>query len=256
MVRRDPGATDAKLGPRHSRYGPARTKSKPRLPPGKVSDVTRIVLVRHGESNVTVDRVIGGPRTCSGLSPLGRLQAERLRDRWSAAPEFQVDALVASQYPRAAETAAIIAPALANLPVISDPGFGEHDPGPECDGLSFDEFVRRYPDRRAWWDAADPFDTTFPGGETVAAFQFRVGSAMRRITEMYAAQTVVIACHGGVIDAVVRLALKAPGMGQFQIHTRNTSITELLLLKPNLWRLDRYNDTAHLAGLPSATREG
>ena len=40
---------------------------------------TRIVLIRHGESNVTVQRVLGGPRTCSGLSDLGKMQAERLR---------------------------------------------------------------------------------------------------------------------------------------------------------------------------------
>ena len=39
----------------------------------------------------------------------------------------------------------------------------------------------------------------------------------------------------------------------FQIHTLNTSITELELVKPNLWRLNRYNDTAHLAGLPAST---
>ena len=34
---------------------------------------TTLVLIRHGESRTTVDRVIGGPRTCSGLSDLGRL---------------------------------------------------------------------------------------------------------------------------------------------------------------------------------------
>lgn len=205
---------------------------------------------------MTVDRVIGGPRTCSGLSPLGRVQSERLRDRWAAAPEFQAAVLLASQYPRAIQTAEIIAPALGGLPVLCDEGFGEHDPGPECDGLSFKDFVDRYPDATAGWDAGDPFATTFPGGETVASFQFRVGTAIRRTVDLYAGKTVVVACHGGVIDSVMRLVLKAPAMGLFQIHTRNTSITELVLLQPNLWRLDRYNDAAHLAGLPFSTNEG
>ena len=54
---------------------------------------TRIVLVRHGESNVTVQRVLGGPRTCSGLSDLGKLQAERLRDRLANTQELQCDVL-------------------------------------------------------------------------------------------------------------------------------------------------------------------
>jgi len=49
---------------------------------------TRIVLVRHGESIVTVNRVLGGPRTCSGLSELGKLQAARLRDRIAQTQEL------------------------------------------------------------------------------------------------------------------------------------------------------------------------
>lgn len=215
--------------------------------------MTRLVLVRHGESTVTVNRVIGGPRTCNGLSALGRQQAERLRDRWAASQEFTADVLLASQYPRAIETAEIIAPSLGNLSVIRDDGFGEHDPGPDCDGLTYKEFMDRYELGPDAWDTHDPFATTFPGGETVAAFQFRVGSAMRRTLDMYEGKTIVVACHGGVVDAVLRLALRAPGMGAFQIHTLNTSITELQLVKPSLWRLNRYNDTAHLAGLAAST---
>lgn len=215
--------------------------------------MTRLVLVRHGESNVTVDRVIGGPRTCSGLSALGRQQADRLRERWATNSEFEADVLLASQYPRAIETAEIVAPSLGNLTVVRDDGFGEHDPGPECDGLSYKEYMDRYDIGPEAWDSGDPFATTFPGGETVAAFQYRVGSAVRRTLDMYEGKTVVVACHGGVVDAILRLALKAPGMGAFQIHTLNTSITELMLVKPNVWRLIRYNDTAHLAGLPAST---
>jgi len=215
--------------------------------------VTRLVLVRHGESIVTVNGVIGGPRTCTGLSPLGRQQSERLRDRWDAQNEFTADVVIASQYPRAIETAEIIAPSLGGLSVTRDDGFGEHDPGPECDGLTYKEFMERSDIGIEAWETGDPFATTFPGGETVAAFHYRVGSAVRRTLDTYEGQTVVIACHGGVVDAVVRLALKTPSMGMFQIHTRNTSITDLELIKPNLWRLNRYNDTAHLAGLPAST---
>jgi probable phosphoglycerate mutase len=218
--------------------------------------VTRLVLVRHGESNVTVDRVIGGPRTCNGLSDLGRVQAARLRDRWSAHAEFAADVLVASQYPRAFETAQILAPSLGNLPIEREEGFGEHDPGPDCDGLTYAQFTDRYEAASQGWDAHDPFATTFPGGETVAAFQFRVGNAVRRTVEAYEGRTVVVACHGGVVDAVLRLALKAPAMGAFEIHTVNTSVTELVLAKPNTWRLVRYNDSAHLAGLPAHTVAG
>jgi probable phosphoglycerate mutase len=210
--------------------------------------VTRLVLVRHGESKTTVARVIGGPRTCTGLSDLGRQQAERLRDRWNVSGEVTADVLICSQYARARETAEIIAPALGDLEVIEDAGFGEHDPGPDCDGMAFDDYVARY--GTDFWEG-DPFGTSFPGGETIAAFQFRVGQSIRRTIDTYAGKTVVITCHGGVIDAGLRLALKAPPTGAFEIHTLNTSITEMRLVKDNFWRLIRYNDVGHLAGLPS-----
>jgi probable phosphoglycerate mutase len=216
--------------------------------------VTRLVLVRHGESIVTVNRVIGGHRTCTGLSPLGRTQAERLRDRWSASPDFTADVLIASHYARAQETAHILSPALGGLEPFIDAGFGEHDPGPECDGLKYTDFTERYPSAGRWWESTDPFAATFPGGETVAAFHFRVGTAVRRVLDTHAGRTVVVACHGGVIDAALRMALRAPAMGGFDIHTLNTSITDLQHDPGrSVWKLVRYNDHAHLAGLPSNT---
>ena len=208
------------------------------------------MLVRHGESKTTVARVIGGHRTCSGLSELGRQQVERLRDRLLAGREIAADVLISSQYSRARETAEIIAPALGGLEVIEDAGFGEHDPGPDCDGMGFDDYIERY--GVGWWQG-DPFGTSFPGGETIAAFQFRVGQAIRRTIDAHSDKTIVVSCHGGVIDAALRLALKAPPTGAFEIQTLNTSITELLLVKDNHWRLIRYNDVGHLVGLPSQT---
>lgn len=210
---------------------------------------TRLVLVRHGESVVTVNRVIGGPRTCSGLSDLGRRQGERLRSRLERTGEIEATTLVSSAYPRARETADLIAPAL-DLDVEVVDGFGEHDPGPDCDGLTFQEFIDRHgmPD----WEA-DPYTVTFPGGETVASFHHRVGVALTDVIERNEGGTVVVVCHGGVIDAILRRALRSPMTGGFDVHTLNTSLTELVLGRPGRWRLVRYNDAAHLEGLPAET---
>jgi 2,3-bisphosphoglycerate-dependent phosphoglycerate mutase len=212
--------------------------------------MTRLVLVRHGESEVTVRRVVGGPRSCVGLSDLGRRQAEALRDRLVATGEISADVLMASGYPRAIETAEIIAPALGGLPVALDPAFGEHDPGPQCDGLTFEEFVDRH--GRPDWES-DPHSVTFPGGETIADFHHRVGLATSRLVQSHPDATVVLACHGGVVDAVLRAALRTVSTGGFEIHTLNTSLTELVHVQPGRWRLVRYNDVGHLAGLPSET---
>ena len=130
--------------------------------------MTRFVLVRHGESNTTVARTIGGYRTCRGLSPLGRKQAEALADRLARTGEVEADVLVSSSFPRAIETAELIAPALHDLPIVVDPAVGEHDPGPECDGLSFQDFLDRHgmpdwesdPHRRSRSPAARPWPSS------------------------------------------------------------------------------------------------
>lgn len=209
---------------------------------------TRLVLVRHGESIVTVNRVIGGFRTCQGLSPLGRVQAERLRDRLAGTGEIRADHLYASNFARARETAEIIAPALGGLPVQEDSGFGEHDPGPDWDGLTYDAFFERLGSDLDW---DDPFAETFPGGETIAGFHFRVGSAAHQLVRRHPGATILIACHGGVIDTLLRQFLRLPPTGGFELRAENTSLTEFLLVRPGMWRLIRYNDVSHLHGLVS-----
>jgi 2,3-bisphosphoglycerate-dependent phosphoglycerate mutase len=211
---------------------------------------TRLVLVRHGESVATVDRFIGGFRTCTGLSDLGRQQTERLRDRLARTGEIAADRLYASNFARARETAEIIAPALGGLDVVDEPGFGEHDPGPDCDGMTFSDFVDRFGSGHDW---QNPFAESFPGGETIASFHHRVGAAAYGIVTRHAGETIVVSCHGGVVDALLRLFLRVPSTGGFEIRTTNTSLTEFLLAPSGLWQMIRYNDSAHLAGLPIET---
>ena len=210
----------------------------------------RLVLIRHGESNVTVNRTIGGFRTCTGLSDLGRQQVDCLRTRLEASGELPADVLIASNFPRAIETAEMLAPGLGDLAVDIDDGFGEHDPGPEIDGMTFDQYIERFgmPD----WNG-DPHQVMFPGGETTAEFHLRVGAAVARTVRAHPGQTIVVACHGGVVDAVFRSLLRTAPTGAFELHTLNTSLTEFQSTQSGTWKLTRYNDAAHLVGLPAGT---
>lgn len=216
---------------------------------------TRITLIRHGESNATVGRIIGGYRTCSGLSALGRRQSHRLAERLEGSGELDADVLLASHFPRAVETARIIQPAMGSTvtgEVEQWEEFGEHDPGAELDGMTFDAYVERFgtPD----W-SGDPHLEIFPGGETTAAFHTRIHRAVDRLLATYGGHHVAVSCHGGVVDAVFRRVLELPMTGRFALHTLNTSLTEVVApASPDEpWRLVRYNDAAHLAGLPAAT---
>jgi probable phosphoglycerate mutase len=214
--------------------------------------VTRLVLIRHGESQVYVDRIVGGLLSCNGLSDLGRRQAVALRDRLAITRELDaVDALVASTMPRARETAEIIAPALRGLAVAQDEGLCERHPG-EADGMSWDDAVEKY--RFEDFEDDDPEQAVSPGGETWTEFHMRVGATVRRLASEHEGRTVAVACHGGVIDAALRELLGLPMVGAFELSTENTSLTELVLVpgrnrRAPRWRLVRYNDAAHLAGL-------
>lgn len=218
---------------------------------------THVYLIRHGEAVSNVTGAIAGMRSDTGLTNLGVLQAQRLRDRLAATSEIVADALIASTLPRALQTAEIIAPALG-LPIITDDDAQEMRPG-EADGLSVSDFVQRYGPFNDF--RGDPYHPFAPGGESWGAFIARVGSFLYRIIREYAGKSVVVVCHGGVIDASLLIGLGvgvvAPTPGQF--HTQNTSITHWERDRFNgleTWRLNRYNDYLHTRDIGAAEQIG
>ena len=137
--------------------------------------VTRLLLVRHGESQVYVDGLVGGLATCNGLSDLGRRQAAALGDRLASTHELDpVDVLIASTLPRARQTAQIISPAIGNLPVIEDEEVCEIHPG-EADGLAYDDYASRSTAGATW--RRTPSSSCPPAGR--ASRRFMRVSALR-----------------------------------------------------------------------------
>lgn len=215
---------------------------------------TRIVLVRHGEAQCHVDQVVGGLKGCTGLSDLGRRQAIALRDRLAAGGELAgAHVLYASTLPRAVETAQLIAPALAGRggdPVVhQDEDLCELHPG-EADGITWEDFRAQYTWPGGW-------DTSFyrpmaPGAESWALFSARVGGVLTRLAADHAGQTVVVACHGGVIENSFRALGQLSLNPQFLLRIENTSVTEWERppgTDERRWTLVRFNDAAHLARL-------
>ena len=215
---------------------------------------TRIVLVRHGQSLAQQHRVIGGHRGCKGLSDRGRAQVEALRDRLADSGELAgASALYSSVMARAAETADILAPALTGLggsDVRRECDFCESHPG-EGDGLEVDEYDRRWPFPETW-----TVDTRRdPGGETFQEMSERVRRGLDALIERHRGETIVVACHGGV---VVHSMLRWLGIDPAGMSTRawlnpvNSSLTEWRIASRPWWgtpvELVRFNDHAHLHG--------
>ena len=212
---------------------------------------TRLDLVRHGEAQSFVDGIIGGHTGCTGLSALGRRQADALRDRLARTGELSDTAAVyTSTLPRAIETAQRI------LPAIGD----HHTPTPSCDlcelhvdeqldGRPFAEFEDSY----EWPPTSNPYRPWATGAEPWAEFVLRVGRELDRLRREHEGETLVVVCHGGVIAAALAVFAELPLRQPFRLHIDNTSLTEWQL-QPDLrgvdrWTLRRFNDAGHVAGL-------
>lgn len=211
--------------------------------------MTHLYLIRHGEAVANVTPIVAGMQGDAGLTERGRQQAARLRDRLARTKEIAADVLIASTLPRARQTAEIIQPALG-LPIVFDDEVQELRIG-EADGMTNSEAWAKFgtPD----FDA-QPLRPIAPGGESWGDFTLRVARALTRITSEHAGKTIVVVCHGGVIDSSFIHFFHMPGLvlPPTDFHTRNTSVTHWEYVNRrsrSLWRLNSYNDIEHLHGI-------
>ncbi len=86
------------------------------------ADASRIVLIRHGEAECNINRVVGGRQGCTGLTELGRRQVAALADRLYDTAELRdATALYSSVLPRAIETAERLRPVVGPGPDSARP---------------------------------------------------------------------------------------------------------------------------------------
>ena len=213
--------------------------------------MTHLYLIRHGEALGAVQNMIGD----TPLSPLGILQAERLRDRLAATGEISADVLIASTFARARQTAEIIAPAL-ELPIMLDDEVQELRSG-DSEGMHFDEYRARY----GGVNFRDtPFRPVAPNGENWGQFVLRACTAFDRILREHAGKTIVIVCHGGIIGVsfLYFLGIDTVHYPQAGFDSANASITHWALYtipgRPVRWRLLTFSDALHLRDIKAPVR--
>jgi probable phosphoglycerate mutase len=214
---------------------------------GPIAVGTRLAIIRHGEAYANIDSVIGGHKGCRGLTPRGVAQVEVLAKRLARTGELAgAAAMWTSVLPRAIESAAILAPALGVPGFERSCSFCERHPG-EADGMTWADYELRY--QRRGLPGDDPEFPTSPGGESWIEFLDRAAAALTSVAVHNPGGLVVIVSHGGVIDSsMIRFLGLAEHGNIVRLHPDNTSITEWHHTGSR-WRLVRYNDVGHLAGL-------
>lgn len=212
--------------------------------------MTHLYLIRHGDAAPTSTNPLEDPR----LTPLGVAQVERLRERLAATGEIRADMLISSTMLRARQTAEIIAPALG-LPVLYDDEVQEWR-FPEDETLNVDEYVEYF---KSIPQDQKPFFQIMPGAESWVQFMLRASVALNRLTQRYEGRTIVVVCHGGVIDASFHLFLHLSTLhlAPASFDTHNASLTHWYRttreIYPMSWALESYNDIMHLRDLHSTT---
>lgn len=188
-----------------------------------------ILIIRHGETAGNANRVVQHPET--PLSERGMAQAGLLGRRLADAG---ITRIVASDYARAAMTAAAVAEA-TGLPIESDPLLRERNFG-EIRGRAYADLD---------FDLMAP-DYAPPGGEDWPSFHGRVDRAWQRVRETRAAQDGVLAVvtHGLVCFSLVARQLHLAEAGEPAMGFGNTSVTVVRAEPP--WQIELLNCTAHL----------
>ncbi|WP_216911893.1 bifunctional RNase H/acid phosphatase [Nocardia noduli] len=220
---------------------PAQAAAAPSSPgwTGAVGRPTRLLLLRHGQTALSVERRYSG-RGNPPLTELGREQAARAAKM--LATKGDIAAVVSSPLDRARETAEAAGAALG-APVRVLDGLIETDFG-EWDGLTFAEAAQRDPELHARWlgdTAVSP-----PGGESFDRVRERIESVRRDLVALYPGQNVVTVSHVTPIKTLLQLALGVGPSLLYRLHLDLASLSVAEFYPDGGSSVRLVNDTSYL----------
>jgi broad specificity phosphatase PhoE len=201
---------------------------------------TRLVLIRHGETEDNVAKRLAGWRE-SALTERGRLQAELVAE--FVATHYRPAAIYTSPLRRASETAEGLARRLGH-PVRHHVGLRELHFG-DAEGLLIEELGHHYPELLARARNAEDDDFGWPNGETRREFYLRTRQSIDVIASAHPGETVAVVTHGGVVSRLLAEILEGrPGRWATYL-TANCSVAEIVVAD-GAHSLVCWNVTEHL----------
>ena len=214
---------------------------------GQTGAATRFVLLRHGETALSIQRRYSG-RGDPELTARGHDQAEAVALRLAGpqagglAPRG-VAAVLSSPLRRARQTAAAVADAL-NVPLEVREALTETDFG-GWEGLTFAEAAQRDPELHARWLGDEHVPP--PGGESFATVGARLAAEQAAIVATYPGDTVVVVSHVTPIKLLLRAALAGGPELLYRLHLDLASLSLADFYPDGGASVRLFNDTAHLS---------
>ncbi len=220
---------------------PAAVAVPPSTWTGNRGGPTRLLLLRHGQTDLSRQRRYSG-RGNPELTDTGRRQAADAA-RYLAA-KGGISAVVSSPLQRAHDTAKAAADALG-LAVQVDDDLTETDFG-QWEGLTFAEAAERHPDVHGRWlrDTSLPA----PGGESFDDVALRVERVRDRIIAEHGPSTVLVVSHVTPIKTLLRMALGAGTSVLFRLHLDLASLSIAEFYPDSGTSVRLVNDTSYLGG--------
>jgi len=200
---------------------------------------TRVILIRHGETQWNREGRIQGYHGDSPLTPAGRTQ---VRSLGKCLAREGAELLYSSDSGRARETADPIG-AATGLPVIHERELRERAYG-VFEGCRYAEVETRFAAEFERFRSRDPHYVP-PGGESAAQFRDRILAVFRRIALEASGRCVAVVTHGGVLGILYREAAGMPLEAPRDYPIANASLNRLRFAEGR-WSLDGWGDVAHL----------
>ncbi|MBW0092912.1 histidine phosphatase family protein [Pseudonocardia sp. KRD-184] len=206
---------------------------------GQTGEPTRLLLLRHGQTELSVGRRYSGHGDPE-LTALGHAQAAGAAVRLGRFGS-EITAIVSSPLRRARQTAATVAEA-TNAPLEVREGLIETDFG-SWEGLTFGEAKERDPELHALWLGSQ--DVAPPGGESFAQVSERIAAERDAILAAHGGGTVVVVSHVTPIKMLLRDALGAGPEILYRMHLDLASLSEVAYYPDGGTSVRLVNDTSH-----------
>jgi ribonuclease H / adenosylcobalamin/alpha-ribazole phosphatase len=202
---------------------------------------TRLLLLRHGQTPLSVERRYSG-RGEAALTPLGERQASAAAARLAAMSGVDESTpIVSSPLGRARQTAGALASATGGSVDVLD-GLTETDFG-VWEGLTFAEAAARDPQLHSRW-LADP-SVPAPGGESFDEVHRRIRKARDELVAAHDGRTIVVVSHVTPIKSLLRLGLDAGPALLFRLHLDLASLSIVEFYPDGNASVRLVNDISH-----------
>lgn len=203
--------------------------------------MTRVILIRHGQTPWNKDKIFRGIKDVP-LDETGIREAELLGD-WLR--DEKIDVAYSSPLVRSMETCrnAVRHHGLEVVPLkgLTDLNYGDWG------GVSLEDVKVRWAELYETWKK-EPHKVTFPGGESLGDLRAKAMAALDWVAAAHPGKSAIL-CGHRVVNKVIILGVLGLPSSEFWRIGQDTTAYNVFTWDGERWIINLMNDTCHLKAL-------